>query len=131
MVFCVRLDGFRIYFIKYLGKNFLQPEMCIRDRSPTTPKPVFNIICAMSYSPVKIAAPIPIMYIKMLTRLDVYKRQVIYGASKTKEQMGGIINSLLSHCKENILITRLSTESAADVYKRQVRMRLSLFLLIS
>ena len=39
--------------------------------------------------------------------------EVIYGASKTKEQMGGIINSLLSHCKENILITRLSTESAA------------------
>ena len=35
--------------------------------------------------------------------------EVIYGASKTKEQMGGIINSLLSHCKENILITRLST----------------------
>ena len=33
--------------------------------------------------------------------------EVIYGASKTKEQMGGIINSLLSHCKENILITRL------------------------
>ena len=32
--------------------------------------------------------------------------EVIYGASKTKEQMGGIINSLLSHCKENILITR-------------------------
>ena len=25
VVFCVRLDGFRIYFIKYLGKNFLQP----------------------------------------------------------------------------------------------------------
>ena len=38
-------------------------------RSPTTPNPVFNIICAISYSPVKIAAPIPIIYIKMLTRL--------------------------------------------------------------
>ena len=44
--------------------------------------------------------------------------EVIYGASKTKEQMGGIINSLLSHCKENILITRLSTESAAYLSER-------------
>ena len=38
--------------------------------------------------------------------------EVIYGASKTKEQMEGIINSLLSHCTENILITRLSPEAA-------------------
>ena len=44
--------------------------------------------------------------------------EVIYGASKTKEQMEGIINSLLSHCKENILITRLSTESAAYLSER-------------
>ena len=44
--------------------------------------------------------------------------EVIYGASKTKEQMGGIITSLLSHCKENILITRLSTESAAYLSER-------------
>jgi len=38
--------------------------------------------------------------------------EVIYGASKTKEQMEGIINSLLLHCPENILITRLSPEAA-------------------
>lgn len=38
--------------------------------------------------------------------------EVIYGASKTKEQMEGIINSILMHCPENILITRLSEESA-------------------
>ena len=38
-------------------------------KSPTTPSPVFNIIWAISYSPVKIAAPIPIIYIKMLTTL--------------------------------------------------------------
>lgn len=44
--------------------------------------------------------------------------EVIYGASKTKEQMEGIINSLLSHCKENILITRLSAESAAYLSER-------------
>ena len=34
--------------------------------------------------------------------------EVIYGASKTKEQIAGITNSLLAHCPENILITRLS-----------------------
>ncbi len=39
--------------------------------------------------------------------------EVIYGASKTKEQMEGIVNSLLAHCPENILITRLSAESAS------------------
>lgn len=38
--------------------------------------------------------------------------EVIYGASKTKEQIEGIVQSLLSHCPENILITRLSAESA-------------------
>ena len=43
---------------------------------------------------------------------------MIYGASKTKEQMEGIIDSLLSHCKENILITRLSAESAEYLSKR-------------
>ena len=31
--------------------------------------------------------------------------EVIYGASKTSEQMEGIIKSLLAHCPENILIT--------------------------
>jgi len=39
--------------------------------------------------------------------------EVIYGAGKTAEQMEGIIRSLLSHCPENILITRLSEESAS------------------
>ncbi len=39
--------------------------------------------------------------------------EVIYGAGKTAEQMEGIIRSLLSHCPENILITRLSQESAS------------------
>lgn len=44
--------------------------------------------------------------------------EVIYGASKTSGQMEGIINSLLSHCPENILITRLSEESAAYLAER-------------
>ena len=44
--------------------------------------------------------------------------EVIYGASKTKEQMEGIIQSLLMHCPENILITRLSAESADYLAKR-------------
>lgn len=44
--------------------------------------------------------------------------EVIYGASKTKEQIEGIIKSLLSHCPENILITRLCAESAAYLAER-------------
>ena len=39
--------------------------------------------------------------------------EVIYGASKTKEQIEGILNNMLSHHQENILITRLH-EDAAD-----------------
>lgn len=44
--------------------------------------------------------------------------EVIYGASKTKEQIEGIVNSLLAHCPENILITRLAPESAAYLAER-------------
>lgn len=44
--------------------------------------------------------------------------EVIYGASKTKEQIEGIVGSLLAHCPENILITRLAPESAAYLSER-------------
>lgn len=44
--------------------------------------------------------------------------EVIYGASKTREQIEGIVKSLLAHCPENILITRLSPESAAYLAAR-------------
>lgn len=44
--------------------------------------------------------------------------EIIYGASKTSGQMEGIIRSMLEHCPENILITRLSHESAAYLSKR-------------
>lgn len=44
--------------------------------------------------------------------------EVIYGASKTKEQIAGIITSLLAHCPENILITRLQPDSAAYLSAR-------------
>lgn len=44
--------------------------------------------------------------------------EVIYGASKTKEQIEGIVQSILIHCPENILITRLSAESAAYLSQR-------------
>lgn len=44
--------------------------------------------------------------------------EVIYGASKTKEQIEGILGSLLAHCPENILITRLAPESAAYLADR-------------
>lgn len=38
--------------------------------------------------------------------------EVIYGAGKTTEQIAGIVTSMLSHSPDNILITRLSEESA-------------------
>lgn len=44
--------------------------------------------------------------------------EVIYGASKTKEQMEGILRSLLQHCPENILITRLCEDSASYLGER-------------
>lgn len=44
--------------------------------------------------------------------------EVIYGAGKTEEQIEGITNSLLSHCPENILITRLDPKSAAYLSER-------------
>lgn len=44
--------------------------------------------------------------------------EVIYGAGKTAEQMEGIIRSLLSRRLENILITRLSEDSAAYLSER-------------
>lgn len=44
--------------------------------------------------------------------------EVIYGAGKTAAQMEGIIRSLLARCLDNILITRLSEESAAYLSER-------------
>ncbi len=44
--------------------------------------------------------------------------EVIYGAGKTAGQMEGIIQSMLSHHAENILITRLSPEDAAYLSER-------------
>lgn len=44
--------------------------------------------------------------------------EVIYGASKTKEQIEGILTNMISHQKENILITRLS-EDTADYLKEK------------
>ncbi len=44
--------------------------------------------------------------------------EVIYGASKTKEQIEGILNSMLPHCPSNLLITRLGSESAAYLSER-------------
>ena len=41
--------------------------------------------------------------------------EVIYGAGKTAEQIVGIVDAFLNNGQENILITRLSEESAAAV----------------
>ena len=37
-------------------------------KSPAMPRPAFTMICAISDSPVKMAAPMPIMYIQQLTK---------------------------------------------------------------
>ena len=39
--------------------------------------------------------------------------EVIYGASKTPEQIAGILDSMKAHGQERVLITRLAPESAA------------------
>lgn len=43
--------------------------------------------------------------------------EVIYGASKTAEQMTGIISAMKANDQKTILITRLSAESAAEIQK--------------
>ena len=43
--------------------------------------------------------------------------EVIYGASKTPEQMTGIITAMKQNGQKTILITRLSGESAAEIQK--------------
>lgn len=43
--------------------------------------------------------------------------EVIYGAGKTAEQISGIIRSMKKNGQENILITRLSEKSAAEIEK--------------
>lgn len=56
-------------------------------------------------------------------KVDLHRRirkgmpEVIYGAGKTPEQITGIIGSMLRSGQDQILITRLSPESAAQVEK--------------
>lgn len=55
-------------------------------------------------------------------RVDLHRKirqgtaEVIYGAGKTPEQITGILDSMLAHGQERILITRLSPEAAAAVH---------------
>lgn len=43
--------------------------------------------------------------------------EVIYGASKTPEQMTGIVTAMKANGQKSILITRLSAEAAAEIQK--------------
>ena len=43
--------------------------------------------------------------------------EVIYGASKTAEQMTGIVTAMKANGQKTILITRLSAEAAAEIQK--------------
>ena len=43
--------------------------------------------------------------------------EVIFGQSKTSEQIVGIVNKMLENGRKNILITRLTAESAAEIQK--------------
>ena len=41
--------------------------------------------------------------------------EIIYGAGKTKEQIAGIVTSMLEACQRRVLVTRLDGEKAAGV----------------
>lgn len=73
-----------------------------------------------AYSQLKLAPFEDLGYAKVDHHREIRQGapEVIYGASKTKEQIEGIIRSLLSHCPNNILITRLSAESVAYLSER-------------
>lgn len=73
-----------------------------------------NLSASEGYSQLKLAPFEDLGYAKVDHHREVRQgaSEVIYGASKTKEQIDGIVKSLLSHCQQNILITRLSKESA-------------------
>ena len=43
--------------------------------------------------------------------------EVIYGAGKTSKQIVGIVDTMIKHGQETILITRLSEESAVEIKK--------------
>lgn len=56
-------------------------------------------------------------------KVDMHRRirqgagEVIYGAGKTAEQITGILSAMVENGQENVLITRLSAEKAAQVGK--------------
>ena len=52
---------------EYASRNVVVTVENTMIRSPAIPRPAFSMICAISYSPVIIAAPIPITYIQQLT----------------------------------------------------------------
>ena len=54
----------------------------------------------------------------MHRRLRQGAGEVIYGAGKTAEQIGGILSAMVSHGQENVLITRLDAVKAEAVKKR-------------
>ena len=41
--------------------------------------------------------------------------EIIYGVGKTKEQIAGIVTSMLEACQRRVLVTRLDGEKAAGV----------------
>lgn len=49
--------------------------------------------------------------------------EVIYGAGKTPEQIGGIIETMQNNQVARILVTRLSAEAAREVQKREAALR--------
>lgn len=79
-----------------------------------------NLSASEGYAKLKLAPFEDLGYAKVDHHREVRQGapEVIYGASKTREQMEGIINSMLLHAPENILITRLSAESADYLAQR-------------
>jgi hypothetical protein len=73
-----------------------------------------RISASEAYTRLKLAPYEDLGYAKVDHHREVRQGvpEIIYGASKTSQQMEGIVQSMLPHCPENILITRLSPESA-------------------
>lgn len=79
-----------------------------------------NIDADKAYDMLKLAPYEDLGYAKIDYHREVRQGsfEVIYGASKTKEQIKGILENMLTHRSENLLITRLKEEDA-DFLKKE------------
>ena len=105
------------YFISFENRGSMQNE---HTKQILKELKLGNITADEAYDKLKLSPFEDLGYAKVDYHREVRQGapEVIYGASKTSEQMEGIIQSMLKHSQENILITRLSEESAEYLSKR-------------